>query len=189
MLHVAHLVLDELPGALHEAGEHAHTIDEQAAVGRMMDGGLHAGGIQPKLASFGHPGLSGQLHHPVNQRMHRLWSQGLLPAPQRTGIGHLMEGHPAEPAQHQAVGHPPLAFFVAPLVEVFEDQHAQQHFHWRRVPTMHQSGAIALAKVGSHLLVQRVIVEQAVQLPEHRIDLVCQLGHLGEDIFSRVAVH
>src|SRR2546421_30665 len=96
--------------------------------------------------------------------MHRLRWQGLFPAPKCTSIGYLMEGPPAEPAQHQAVGHPPLAFFVAPLVEVFEDQHAQQHFHRRRMSPMHQGGAIPRAFVGSHLLIQRIIVEQAVQL-------------------------
>jgi hypothetical protein len=62
--------------------------------------------------------------------VHRLRSQGLFQAPQGTGIGHRMEGHPAEPAQHQAVGHSPFDFFVAPLVEVFEDQHAHEHFSW-----------------------------------------------------------
>ena len=35
--------------APHEAGEHAHTIDQQAAVGRVRDLGLHAGRVSRSL--------------------------------------------------------------------------------------------------------------------------------------------
>jgi hypothetical protein len=100
-----------------------------------------------------------------------------------------MEGHPAEPAQHQAVFDPAFQFFVAPLVQVFEDQQAQQHLHRGRVPPMHQRPAMPFAEIGPHLPVQLVIIEQSVQLFEHWIDLRRQLGHLREHIFSRVAIN
>ncbi len=47
---------------------------------------------------------------------------------------------------------------------------------------------IAVGQVGPHLLVELVVVEQAVQLDEHRVGLVGQLGHPREDIFGVVAV-
>lgn len=43
--------------------------------------------------------------------------------PERTGIGHRMKGHSAEPTQYQTVFDPPFYLFVAPLREVFEDEH------------------------------------------------------------------
>ncbi len=100
-----------------------------------------------------------------------------------------MEGSPTKPAQHQAVLDASFQLFVAPLIEVFEDEQAQQHFHWRGVPPMHQGGAMPFAEVDPHLLVQLVIIEQGVQALEHRIDLGCQFGHLREHLFARVAVH
>ena len=55
---------------------------------------------------------------------------------------------------------------------MFEDEHAQQHFHWRGVPPMHQGILIPLAEVGPYLQVERIIVEQSIQLAQHWIDLV-----------------
>jgi hypothetical protein len=100
-----------------------------------------------------------------------------------------MESHPAKPAQHEAIGYPPLAFFVAPLIQVFEDQHAQQYFHRGRMPSMHQCILMPLAEVAAHLLVQPVIVKQVVQLSQHRVDLLRQLGYGCEHIFAGIRVH
>jgi hypothetical protein len=41
---VVELPGDQGLGALHQPGEHPHTLNEQPTVGRMMDGGLHTGG-------------------------------------------------------------------------------------------------------------------------------------------------
>ena len=54
---------------------------------------------------------------------------------------------------------------------------------------MHQRKAVPFAKISAHLLVQRVIVKQAVQLSEHRVDLLRQLGYRREHIFTLIAVH
>jgi hypothetical protein len=43
----------------------------------MMDGGLHTGGVEPQLASFGDSGLRCQLHHPVIEGMQRFRTQGV----------------------------------------------------------------------------------------------------------------
>lgn len=110
LLHVAHLLFEQPFGPLHEAGEHAHAIHQQATVGGVVDVRLHAGGIEPQLAPFRDLGLGSQLYHAIVEGMYRLRLQGLLPAPERTGVGHLVKGHPAEPAQDQAVSHSSLGF-------------------------------------------------------------------------------
>src|SRR5439155_6202220 len=84
---------------------------------------------------------------------------------------------------------PRFRFLIAPLIQVLEDEHAQQHFHWRRVPPMDQGETIAFPKVTPDLLIQLVIVEQSVQLSQHRIGLLGQLGNLRKHIFSFILVN
>src|SRR5262249_21165351 len=55
LLNVGKVITNQRFGALDETGEHAHAIDEQTAVGRMVNGGLHTGRIQAQLAPFRHP--------------------------------------------------------------------------------------------------------------------------------------
>ena len=49
---------------------------------------------------------------------------------QVTGIGHLMEGYPAEPAQHQAIGHFDKVFGVPAYLQVCQPAPAVS-FHQR----------------------------------------------------------
>jgi len=67
-------------------------------------------------------------------------------------------------------------------------QHAQDDFHRRRMPSMHQCEAIALAQVGSHPLIQLVILQQLIQPFEHRISLHRHFWHSCKDIFWIIAV-
>jgi hypothetical protein len=66
-----HLILDQVFGPLHEARKHTHTVDEQAAIGGVMDLGLHTGGVQAQLASFGDFGLVRQLRHAIIEAVQR----------------------------------------------------------------------------------------------------------------------
>src|SRR6266566_1560358 len=54
--------------------------------------------------------------------------------------------------------------------------------------SMHQSLPIAFAKVVAHLLVHLVILQQTVQLLEHRVDPLGHLRHTCKDIFPGVAI-
>ena len=82
-----HLIFDQRPGSLHRSGEHPDTVDEQAAVGRMMNGGLYTGGVQAQLAPFGCFGLYGQFDHAVIERVQRPGTQRVLPAKEGGFIG------------------------------------------------------------------------------------------------------
>src|SRR5260370_3571964 len=53
-----------------------------------------------------------------------------------------MEPRSAELTQHQVVLDPPFRCSVAPLIQMFQDEHAQQYLHRRRVSPMHQRQAI-----------------------------------------------
>ena len=74
-------------------------------------------------------------------------------------------------------------------MQVRDFEQTEEDFYWRGVSPMHQRQTIALAKVGTNLLVQRVIVEQLVQLFEHRVDALCHLWHARKHLFGLIAVN
>src|SRR5260221_2669755 len=69
------------------------------------------------------------------------------------------------------------------------DEHAQQHFHWGGMASMHQCVAIAFAEVRSHLLVELVILQQSIQPDQHGVEPACRLRDTGKKIFGFIAIH
>jgi hypothetical protein len=53
---------------------------------------------------------------------------------------------------------------------------------------MDRGQPLAVGQVPVHLLVELVVVQQPLQLHQHRVGLVGQLGHPGEDIFTWIAI-
>src|SRR6266700_2791894 len=65
----------------------------------------------------------------------------------------------------------------------------EPHFHWRRVPPVYQCVLIALAEIAAHLLIQLIIVQEAIQFLENRVGFCCQFRHQSKHIFSYVTVN
>jgi len=76
-----------------------------------------------------------------------------------------------------------------PLIEVLEDEHAQEHLDRRRVSPMHQGQAISFPEIGLDLLVEFIILKPPIQLLEHWVDPLCHLRHPRKHIFVFVAIH
>lgn len=57
------------------------------------------------------------------------------------------------------------------------------------MPAVHRSQPIALGQVDADLLEEVVVVEQAVELDQHRVGLISQFGHARKDVFGRIAVN
>src|SRR5712692_7645203 len=53
---------------------------------------------------------------------------------------------------------------------------------------MHQRVPMPLAKVGPHLLIQRVVLQQLIQLFEHRVDALGHLRHPRKHVFCLIVV-
>jgi len=53
---------------------------------------------------------------------------------------------------------------------------------------MHQGLPVAFPKVGAHLVVHLVIVEQLIQLLQHRVNPLGHLRHPRKDLFFRVVI-
>jgi len=66
---------------------------------------------------------------------------------------------------------------------MFAQQHAQDDFDGGGMPSVHQGPPIPFSQVIAHLLIQLVILEQHVELLEHRIGLSGHFGHTSKHIF------
>jgi hypothetical protein len=181
-------LLHERLRPLDQAGQHAHPVAKQPAVGRMVNGGLDTGAINAQLARAADLGLLGQPRRAVGEGLEGLRTDGLRPAQQGRLVGHVLEIGAAEPAQDQRIGHPLHGLLVTPRIEMPHDEQAREDLGGRRVPTMDQREAVAVGEVGAHLLIQLVVVEQPVQLDEHGIGLVSEFRHPGEHVFGGIAV-
>ena len=80
--------LEHLAGVVDQAREHAHPIGQQAAVGRVVNGRLDHGGVDPQLAPARHLEAARQLGHAVQQSMQRLGLHQVGPAQQRRVVRH-----------------------------------------------------------------------------------------------------
>ena len=107
-----------------------------------MDRGLHTGPVQAQFASFGDPSLHCQFDHAIIERVHCFWTQGMKPAQERGLIGHALEVDPAEPAQDQTVFDALFGFPIAPLIQMFADEHAENDFDGGGMPPMHHCETI-----------------------------------------------
>jgi len=169
--------------------EHPHPIDEQAAVGRMVDRRLHHRPVDAQFAPPCDPYLCRQLDHAVIQGVQRVRPDGVCPAQQRGGVGHALKVDAAESAQHQAVGDALLRFAIAPIVEVLDNQEAQQHLDRRGMTPMAQRLGIPPAEVGADGSVEDIILEQGIKAAQHGVGLARDLGHAHKDIFWFVAIN
>jgi len=154
----------------------------------VVDSRLYHRPLDPQRAPLGHPPVPGQVHHAVIQRLEGGSPDGVRPAEQRGGIGDPLKVEAAEPAQHQAIGHAPLRLALALVVEMLDEQQAQQHLDRPRVATTAEGLGIARAEISADLGVEEIIVEQAIQVREHGVGLLGQRGDAGKDIFTGVAI-
>src|SRR5258707_6923313 len=71
---------------------------------------------------------------------------------------------------------------------MLDHEQAQESFPRRGVAPMDGGQTVTPGQVGAYLLVEHVVVEQAVEVDQHRIGLVGQFRDAGKDIFRRIAV-
>ncbi len=99
----SHLPFYQWFGSLNEAGKHAHAIDKQATIGRIMDAGLHTHAIQTQFSSLDHLRLRGELNYPIIERVHGFRTNEVCPTKKGSIVWDLFKIDAREPAQHQAI--------------------------------------------------------------------------------------
>ena len=87
-------------------------------------------------------------------------------ADQRLGVRHPLAVDPAEGAVDQAAADFPLALGEAPVVEVLEDEHAEDHHHGRAEPPAAPALGSAAPQRRVDEVDDRLIVEDGVDLAQ-----------------------
>ncbi len=72
---------------------------------------------------------------------------------------------------------------------MFDEQQPENGFNWRRMPSPVDSVRKAPGQVGFDLLEELIILEQDIELFEHRVGLPRQFRYPRKDIFWRVAIN
>ena len=139
-----------------------------------MDVRLDHGGVDAQLASLDNPLLAGQLDQALVQRGDDFRSQCLSLPHHCFGIRHFRQAQAAEAAVDQVGAHLALQRFVAPVADVFEQQHAQHDFGRGLGPTAATALGAALSLCFVNAVQQLVIVEQLVDLAHPRFP---KIGH------------
>jgi hypothetical protein len=101
----------------------------QGAVHRIMDVGFDYRAVDTQFPTAGDLQVAGALGDVVEQAVHRRRLDEVSPAPQRGIVGHPFGIHATELAQDQAVADPLFRLLIAPIVEVLDDEHAQDDLH------------------------------------------------------------
>jgi len=85
----------------------------------------------------------------------------------------------AEPEQHRSLADLHFGLLKAPVEELFEDDQAQDHLHWCRVPTMSGRELIASRQIRSDLFKQFVVIKHDIESFEECIARRGRFGQIG----------
>ncbi len=69
------------------------------------------------------------------------------------------------------------------------DEQTQDDFHGCRVTTTQQRSGMPPRQVCLNLAEEEILIEESIQMSEHRIGLGCSLGNSSKHIFFSIAVN
>jgi hypothetical protein len=171
-----------------EPAQDAHPIAEEAAIGRIGDVRLDHRAVDPELPAAGHCARPRQRHHPLSELLDGFRPDEVGPADERGVVRDRRQVDAAELAQDQAVGDAALGLRVAPAIEPLDHQQAQDHLDGGAVAAPGRGVRIPLGQIGFDPLDDRVLVEQAVQLPQFWLEVGRQFRHQRKQVHGRVAI-
>jgi len=185
----SHLPFYQWFGALDEAGKHPHAIDKQTAIGGMMGTGLHAGPIQAQFPPLHDLRLGGQFDDSIIEGMHGFRTNEVCPTKKGGIIGNLLKIDAREPTEHQTIIDPVLGFLETPVVQVFDNEQAQNDFYGRRVTTTEERSGMSPRQICFQLAKKDIILQESIQISEHRIGLGGHPGNPRKHIFFAIPIN
>ena len=121
--------------------------------------------------------LDGEVRDPIEQLAQHRAVEQLAVAQDRLGVGHLAGVDATEPTVDEVAGHLPLELVVAPTSQVLEDEQAQHDRSGRAGPPASRALWPATALHLEHAVDERFVLEQRVELSQHRIHQLFGRGH------------
>jgi hypothetical protein len=124
-----------------------------------------------------------QRHHPLVEGGQRRGFDQVGPAQQGGVVGHPLQIDATELPEHQAVADEALDLLIAPAVQAPDHEQAQDDLD-RRVPgrpRVRLCGARRAARqVGLDPAEDLIVIEQAIELAQHRLEVGHELRHQRE---------
>jgi len=107
--------------------EHPDPVGQEAPVGGVANVGFDHGRVDPQPPAPDDLPLSAQRHQPGHHVLEHRGIEEVRQPDQRLGIRHPLAIDPAEGAVDQVPPHLALALVEAPVMQVLEDEHPQDH--------------------------------------------------------------
>ena len=153
-----------------------------------MDGGLDHRAINAQLAASGNLELVREADDMVEQVMECGGLDQVGPADEGGGVWHTLEVDAAELTQDETITDPVRGLGVAPVVEVLDDQHAQDDFDRGGGATIDECARKAFGQVSFHSLKEGIVVKQGVELSDDPVEGITERRHHCKDIHGFVAI-
>src|SRR5262249_42508119 len=113
-------VADDAGDLLHDTGQDADAVAEQAAIGGIVNVRLHHRRVDAHFAAPHYVLFPRNAHGSLVDLLDDLWSERHAPAAHGLGIGHLGKANAGEIAVHEIGAHFPLECSVTPTANVLQ---------------------------------------------------------------------
>src|SRR6266702_1250310 len=162
----ARALSDPLPDPLQRAREDPDPVRQERGVGGVVHGGFHDGRVEAQPPASDEAAGTPQGHQPGQHVLEHGLVQQVGQPDQRFGVRDPLAIDPAEGAMDQAPPHLTLALIEAPVVEVLEDEHPQDHGGRCSPSAPAPTLRMTLRQGLCHAIDEHVIIEHSVDLPE-----------------------
>src|ERR1039458_6372128 len=171
---------------LHAPDQHPHSIPQQAAVGRVVDVGLHHGSVHAHLASFDYLFLARDGHHARMDLLDHRRAQLAGESSHRLVVGNFAAADARELAIDQIGAHFTRQYSETPVAHMFQQGQAQHDIGGCAGPAPRLAFLASLAQLLLNQGDQAVIFQHLVGLTHPRLP---QIGHLfGDEAIAKAAL-
>ena len=181
--------LDFLPRGLQDrsatdraAGQHPHTVGQQATVTGRTNIALYHRAIGAQLPPAGYFVLDGQMCDTLVELLQRLRLDQVCPPDESRVVRHTIQIHPAKLPQPQAVAHVPFRFFITIPMQPLHHQHPQHHVHRCRTASRLQGLRPPLRKILLDQAIQFLIFQIRINLHQFRR----HLWNISKNLFKKL---
>jgi len=183
--HTARALADPSPNPPQRTGEHPDPVGQERGVRGVVNVGFDDRSVDAQAPASNDTTLAPQGHQPGQHILeHRLVQQAGPAGSASWRVRNALAVDPAERAVHQAAPHLPLALIEAPVVEVLEDQHPQDHGGWCPQSASPPTLRMALGQGLRDSIDEDIVIEKSVDLPEGGIP---ELVGVGQEHFHEAA--
>jgi hypothetical protein len=165
--------------------EHSDPVGQERGVRGVMNVSFDDGGVDAQATAAHDAALAPQGHQSDDHILEHGFIKKVGQSDQRLGVRDPLAIDAAKRAVDQAAPHLSLALIEAPVVEVLEDQHAQDDGCGRPQAASTPTLRMALSQRLGHAIHEDIVIEKSVDLAESGIP---ELVAVGQEHFHEAAL-